>query len=167
VDVSVNLDATVLISAEGYEARSRELEALRTHERRALAERLAEARQDGHLADNPMLQGLLEEQQQLERRIITLEAQLAQAEIVAPANDGRAGIGSVVRVRAGDGGTFDYELVGPLESDAASGRVSIAAPVGQALLGQRAGNRVEVSAPRGPMTLEVVAVDPVTARRAA
>ena len=166
--MSVNLDATLLISAEGYEERSRELEALRTHERRRLAEGLAEARQHGDLADNPMLQALLEEQQQLERRIATLEAQLARAEIVAPANDGRAGIGSVVRVRAGDGATFDYELVGPLESDVARGRVSITAPMGQALLGRRAGNRVEVEAPRGPLPLEVVAVGrPATMRQAA
>lgn len=165
--MSVNPSATLQITAEGFEARSRELDALRTHERRRAAERLAEARQDGDLADNPALQNLLEEQEHLERRIATLEAQLAQAEVVAPADDGSAGIGSVVRVRAGDGATFDYELVGPLESDASSGRVSVTAPVGQALLGRRAGHRVEVRAPRGPLTFEVVSVGPAAAARQA
>jgi len=158
--MSARQDATVMmISQEGYDERCRELETLRTHERRRLAERLAEARQDGDLADNPALHELFEEHEQLERRIATLEAHLGAAEIVAPATDGRAGIGSVVRVRDhGHGGTFDYELVGPLESDPASGRVSISAPVGQALIGQRAGDRVEVSAPSGLLTLEVVEV---------
>ena len=98
-----------------------------------------------------------------------LEAQLAVAEIVAPATDGQAGIGSIVRVRDSEGATFEYELVGPLESDAGNGRVSIGAPVGQALLGTPAGARVEVATPRGPLTLEFVSVRPrpTAARQAA
>ena len=112
-----------------------------------------------------MLQDLLEEQAQLERRIALLEAQLAAAEIVSPARDGRAGIGSVVRVRDGHGATVEYELVGPLEADIDTGRVSIGAPVGQALLGRRAGARVDVTAPGGRHTLEVVAVRRVAGHR--
>ena len=71
----------------------------------------------------------------------------------------RAGIGSVVRVRdiaAGD--VFDYELVGTLEGDPANGRVSIAAPVGRALIGQSRGARVEVTTPRGTLALDVIRV---------
>jgi transcription elongation factor GreA len=166
--MSANSRVTMMITAEGYDARCRELEALRTQERRRLAERLAEARQDGDLADNPALHELFEEHELLERRITTLEAHLGGAEIVAPATDGRAGIGSIVRVREGrEGATFDYELVGPLESDAANGRVSITAPVGQALIGQRAGDRVVVSAPSGLRTLEVVDVGPGAGTRRA
>ena len=149
---------TLLISAEGYEQRCRELDALRNEGRRELGERMRDARRDGDLGDNPALYDLLEEQEQLERRIALLDAQLAAAEIVAPAADGRAGIGSVVHVRDSDGETFECELVGPLESDVVIGRISIGAPVGRALLGQRAGARVEVTAPRGPVTLEVVSV---------
>jgi transcription elongation factor GreA len=160
-------DETVLISAEGYEARSRELESLRTKARRELAERLREARQDGDLDDNPLLQDLLEEHAQLERRIALLEERLALAEIVPPATDGRAGIGSVVRVRDADGATFELELVGALEADAVNGRVSIAAPVGQALVGQRAGASVEPVTPRGPLGLKVLAVRPRQAPRRA
>jgi transcription elongation factor GreA len=163
VSAPTNANETLLISADGYEQRCRELDALRSEARRELGERLREARQDGDLADNLALQDLFEEQAQLERRIALLEAQLAVAEIVAPVADGRAGIGSVVRVRDGDGSTFEYELVGPLESDVSNGCVSIGAPVGQALAGQRAGARVEVTTPRGPLTLEVVSVRPRSA----
>jgi transcription elongation factor GreA len=158
MSVTTGVDETLLISAEGYEERCRALDALRNEARRQLGERLREARQDGDLADNPALQELLEEQALLERRIALLEAQLAATEIVAPAADGRAGIGSVVRVRDGDGETFELVLVGPLESDVSNGRVSIATPVGQALVGQRVGARVEASTPRGPRALEVVSV---------
>jgi transcription elongation factor GreA len=166
-DVSANPDSTVLVSADGYESRCSELEELRTVERRRLAEWLAEARQDGDLSDNPALQDLLEEREHLERRISALEAQLAAAEIATPANDGRASIGSVVRVRDSDGATFDYELVGPLESDPSTGRVSIAAPIGQALVGQQAGSRVEVKAPRGPLSLEILAIGDASSTRQA
>jgi transcription elongation factor GreA len=160
VSVPTNVDETLLISADGYEQRCRELDALRNEARRELSERLREARLDGDLADNPALQELLEAQAQLERRIALLKAQLAVAEIVAFVADGRAGIGSVVRVRDGDGATFEYELVGPLESDVGNGRVSTGAPVGQALFGQRVGARVDVTTPRGPLTLKVVSVRP-------
>ena len=156
----MNAEEALLISADGYAHRHRELDRLRDEARRELSDRLREARDDGDLDDNLALQDLLEEQAQLERRIALLEAQLAAAEIVSPARDGRAGIGSVVRVRDGDGATVEYELVGPLEANIDSGRVSIAAPVGQALLGRRAGARVDVTAPGGRHTLELVAVRP-------
>jgi transcription elongation factor GreA len=163
----VSVDARVLISADGYEERCRELEILRTEARRDLAMRMRDARQDGDVDDNPMLQELIDEQHRLERRIASLEGQLAMAEITAPALDGRAGIGSVVRVRDGHGVTADYELVGPLESDAGKGRVSIAAPVGRALVDQPAGARVEVQTPRGRHTLEVISVRPSAVEREA
>jgi transcription elongation factor GreA len=159
VSVLTDVDETPLISAEGYEQLCRELDALRSEARRGLRERLREARQDGDLADNPALQSLLEEQALLERRIALLEAQLAAAEIVAPVDDGRVGIGSMVRIRDGEGATFELELVGTLESDVSKGRVSIATPVGKALVGQRAGARVEARTPRGPLALEIVSVD--------
>jgi transcription elongation factor GreA len=154
----VSMDETLLISADGYEQRRHELDLLRTQARQELAEGLRAARQDGHLADNPMLQDLLEEQAQLERRIALLEARLAAAEIVEPAADGRVGIGSLVRVRDGGGATFEVELVGPLESDAGNGRVSVNAPVGRALAGERPGARIEAETPRGPLALEVLSV---------
>jgi len=155
-----NAHETLLISPDGYEERFRELHALRNEARCELGQRLREARQDGDLADNPALQDLLEEQAQLERRIALLEAQLDVAEIVPPASDGRAGMGTVVLVRDGDGSPSEYELVGPLESDILRGRISISAPVGQALVGKRAGMRVEVATPSGPLAFEVLSVRP-------
>lgn len=160
MSMPTNGDECVLITAEGFEQRCRELDMLRDGVRAELAERLRDARQDGNLDDNPALQELLEEQAQLERRIALLEIQLAAAEIAAPAADGRAGIGSIVRVRDTTGAMFDYELVGPLEADAGNGRVSIVAPVGQALLGQRGRAHVDVATPRGPLALEIVSVRP-------
>jgi transcription elongation factor GreA len=159
----VNVDTTVLISAAGYERLSRELETLRTDARRTLSERLREAREDGHLDDNPVLGDLLEEQAQLEQRISLLQARVLSAEIVERSEDGRAGIGTLVRVRdLAARSAHEYELVGPLESDLDMGRVSVEAPVGRALVGRRAGDRCRVDTPRGPLELEVLDVRPAT-----
>ena len=155
-------DTTVLISAAGYERLCSELDTLRTEARQTLTERLREAREDGDLEDNPVLGDLLEEQAQLERRIALLEARVRAAEIVEPDADGRAGIGTLVRIRdLAAGSEHEYELVGSLESDVGSGRVSVEAPVGRALAGRLPGDRLEVEVPRGMLELEVLAVRPI------
>jgi transcription elongation factor GreA len=67
------------------------------------------------------------------------------------------------------GEVAEYELVGAVEADVGNGRVSLAAPVGRALVGRRKGDVVEVETPRGTIALEVldVRVDPTVARKAA
>jgi transcription elongation factor GreA len=161
VSVSANGEERVLITAQGYEQLGRDLDRLRNEERQRLVRLLREARADGNLSDNPALVDLLDEQAQLERRVATLEAQLAGAQVAPPPRDGHAAVGSVVRVRdLGRDAVVDYELVGPLEGDPINGRVSIAAPIGRALVGTRRGAEVEVATPRGIVALEVTDVRP-------
>jgi transcription elongation factor GreA len=155
------VDDGLLITAGGYEDLRAELETLRGHIGPELSERLRDARQDGHLADNPPLFDLLEEQAQLDQRIALLEARLAAAQIAAPATDGRAGIGSRVRVRDLEvGNIVEYELVGAIEPQVGDGRVSVATPVGRALVGQRVGAKLNVATPGGTFPLEVLGVRP-------
>jgi transcription elongation factor GreA len=143
----------------GGDQAAAELERLRTNGRVEMSERLREAREDGDLANNPALYELLEEQVQLERRIAILEGQLAAAEVVVPAADGAASIGSFVRVRDGQAGDLaEYELVGPIEADIANGRVSVEAPVGRALLGPGAGAVLDVKTPSGTLGLKILSV---------
>jgi transcription elongation factor GreA len=158
---TTSVDNGLLITATGYEDLRAELETLRGGIAPGLSERLREARQDGHLADNPPLFDLLQEQAQLDQRIALLEARLAVAQIAAPATDGRAGIGSRVRVRDLEAGNIvEYELVGAIEPNVGNGRVSVAAPVGKALVGQRVGARLDVATPGGTLPLEVLGVRP-------
>jgi transcription elongation factor GreA len=152
-------DEALFVTADGYERLRAELERLCTHGRVDMSERLREARDDGHLANNPALYDLLEEQVQLERRIAILEARLVAAEIVVPATDGAASIGSFVRVldrKTGD--IAEYELVGPVESDVGNGRLSVDAPVGRALVRRSVGAIVDVDTPSGPLGLKVLSV---------
>ena len=109
-------DQALLVTADGYEQLRSELERLRTNGRADMSERLREAREDGRLANNPALYELLEEHVRLERWIADLEGQLAAAEIMVPATDGAAGIGSLVRVRDRQtGDVAEHELVGSIE----------------------------------------------------
>jgi transcription elongation factor GreA len=163
------LDATnydVPVTAAGYAHLRHELETLREVRRPQLAEHFRQAREDSD-PDNPVLFDLFEEQAQLEARINALEAQVAAARVVAPTADGSAGIGSSVRVRHCDSGEIaEYELVGPIESDAGNGRVSVEAPVGRALLGGRRGETVLLDTPRGSEQLEILSVGLVGGRAA-
>jgi transcription elongation factor GreA len=152
-------DRALLVTPDGYEQLRSELETLSTTGRREMNERLWEARQDGHLVNNPALYDLLEEQARLERRITILGEQLAAAQISVPAGDGVAGIGSFVRVRdLQTGDAAEYELVGPIESNVGNGRISTSAPVGRALVDHGAGAVVEAETPRGTLVLEILSV---------
>jgi transcription elongation factor GreA len=151
----------MLVTAEGYDRLYAELETLRTEGRRALSERLREARADGHLDDNPGLLDALQEQARLERRIAILEARLASALVAEPNGDGSAGIGSSVRLRdLQTSELVEYELVGAIEADVGEGRLSVEAPVGRALIGAAAGETVAVPCPRGELRFQVMSVAP-------
>jgi transcription elongation factor GreA len=153
------LDDTLLVTAGGYKQLEQELVELTTDGRQRMSERMREARLDGDIADNPALLELLEEQLQLEMRIAALSERLTSAQVATARADGRAGVGSVVRVRHLDSGDIaEYELVGTIESGVGHRRISVGAPVGQALLGHRPGARVEVAAPCGQLTLELLSV---------
>jgi transcription elongation factor GreA len=157
-----------LMTPEGYDRLRGELIVLSTERRAELAEWLRAARYDGgDPSENGDLANALDEQDRLEHRISQLEAILAMARIVAPAEDGRAQIGTRLQVRRENGPVVHYELVGVSEADASEGRISIASPVGRALAGRAPGDVVDVETPRGVKRLEVVAVDRLAAPLAA
>ena len=148
MSVPTAVDDPHAMTREGCERRCDELRALRAA-RRDAAETLRDAREDGgDPADNAGLARAIQERDQLERRIHELEALVARARVVEPATDGAAGIGSRVRVRPASGTAVEFHLVGALETDGRSRRVSVASPVGRALLGRSVGDVVAVEARR-------------------
>ena len=72
--------------------------------------------------------------------------------------DSRGGSSHQGKNRDAKGDVFECQLVGPIEGDPTNGRVSIAAPIGAALIGRQRGARIEVATPRGSVTLEVLGV---------
>jgi transcription elongation factor GreA len=149
-----------VITREGYERLTTELEQLRTVRRQEVADALRETRADGgELGENPAIAEALDASAALERRIEELTAVLAACQIAEPPEPGVVDVGQHVALRLSPGSTAkSFQLVGALETDPGAGRISVESPVGRAIMGKRAGDRVEVETPRGNRTIEIVDV---------
>src|ERR1043166_6293924 len=156
-------DYEVGLTRVGYERLLEELATLTNTGRAEIRDRLRDAReQGGELADNLELIDALAAQEILERRIATLETSLAFALVVdEPPHDGTIGIGTRVQLLEIESGrTEEYDVVGSIEADPVQHRLSAESPVGRALLGRRAGDVLQVEAPRGRMRFRIVAARP-------
>lgn len=150
------------LTAQDYDALSRELEALRSRHRVELEQHLRDARASGSPADDDDVLNVLEEAAIAEARIARLEALMQSASVVdgRPDVDGGAGLGSTLRVAQPDGRMTEYVLVGRRHAGSGPREVSSASPVGMALLGTRAGDVVHVVLPNGRRrSFRVIAVE--------
>ncbi len=147
------------LTAEGAERLRAELAELTGVKRPQVIARIRAAKELGDLKENADYSSAREEQSFLEGRVQAIEAQLRAAVIaVVPAAGAGADLGSRVTVEVG-GATDTYTLVGTAEADPSSGRLSVASPVGRAMLGAVAGDAVAVKTPRGAVTYRVLSVD--------
>ncbi|MBC7227734.1 MAG: transcription elongation factor GreA [Thermoflexales bacterium] len=150
----------VLLTAEGIEELRRELDYLVNVRRPELARILRRAIQQGDLSENADYIAAKEEQAFLEGRIQQIETMLRNAVLIE--SNGSAGIvdlGSRVTVlEEGQEIPEVFRIVGPAEADPLNGKVSHESPLGQALLGRRAGDVVTVDAPAGPITFRILEV---------
>lgn len=150
------------ITAEGLARLQDELERLRTTGRDEIGERLRSALgAEANGADTPGYRDVCDDQALLEARIALLEERIASARLAEPGLvDGVVDLGERVRLRDLDTGEgLRFELVGPYEADPFADRVSIASPIGRALLGLQRGEVAVVDTPRGRRRLKVLAVD--------
>lgn len=150
------------ITREGYERLQAQLDELVTVRRAELARRLRDARDGGggRDADSDHAEAL-EEQARLEHQIAALRQTLALVKVIDPNADGTVGIGTYVRLRMPHGATMRYQLVGAPEADPGQCRISIGSPVGQAILGRRHGDVVDVQTPGGVMhRIEILEIEP-------
>lgn len=151
------------ITPAGMARLSEQLEHLRTTGRAEVADRLRRAFSIGaEAALSPEYQEVRDEQALLEWRIAELEQRLATARIAQANNDDDVvDLGELVQVRELDSGSFvEYEVVGPLEADPLAGRISVSSPLGQALLGSREGETVDVAAPGGRFKFRILGIGP-------
>lgn len=148
----------VHVSADGLEKLQAELHELVTIQRPEIISRVKAARELGDLSENADYEAARKEQSFAEGRIRTLEEMIRRAVIIeAQVGGDRVVLGSTVVVEA-FGETVEYTIVGPTEANPAAGRVSAASPLGQALMGARAGSDVVVHAPRGDATYRVLEI---------
>jgi transcription elongation factor GreA len=146
----VGAPPSAIITREGERVLRAELERLRRELKGGMAERLREARSFGAPADNDDYLQIQEEEIILAVRAARLDELLERARVVDGGSlDGRAAVGTVVEVKDLESGKVrEHELVGGHGAPRADA-VSAAAPIGEALIGQKAGAVVEVELPKG------------------
>ncbi len=152
----------IILTPSGKKKIEDELEQLRSVEMPALAVRIREARDLGDLSENFDYQDAKRQQGFIGGRIADLQAMLERAHIVLEADprSGIVGMGSKVHVRDTEyDDEFTYTLVGSYEADPVNDLISVASPVGSALMGKKIGESVTVATPGGKMTLEIMSIE--------
>jgi transcription elongation factor GreA len=125
-------------------------------QRGPIAERIKSAREFGDLSENAEYASARQEQERTEGRISELENILQNVEeIKKPKADGQVRLGSSVELKA-DGKTKKFQVVGTVEADPLEGKISDESPIGQALLGKKLGEKVEIKTPAETCTYKVV-----------
>lgn len=152
----------IYLTRQRFEELQTELRQLRSHGRREIAQKIADARSHGDLSENADYDAALQAQEMLEMRIARLEQILARARIIDPKelpNDGKVYILSTVRLRnCKTGSLVEYTLVSPEEADFTRNLLSVTSPLGKALLGKQSGERIRIRVPAGDMEYEIVEV---------
>lgn len=149
------------MTAAGYARLEKELKNLKTVERPAVIEAIAEAREHGDLKENAEYHAAKEKQSFIEGRLAELEAVVGRADVI----DVAAMTGDTIKfgatVTLADEDTDEeitYQIVGDYEADITRGLISTSAPIGRALIGKKAGSSVEVATPKGARFYEVLKV---------
>ena len=150
------------MTLRGAEALRAELKRLKSEVRPAIIKAIAEARGHGDLSENAEYHAAREQQGFIEGRIKEIEHKLASAEVIDPArlpNNGKVVFGASVELEdQADGARVTYQVVGEDEADIRAGRISVTSPIARALVGKSEGEVVDVAAPGGTRSYEIVAV---------
>ena len=152
----------VPLTVHGAALLKSELQRLKTVDRPAIIQAIAEARSHGDLSENAEYAAAKERQSFIEGRIGEVEGKLANAQVIDPKlidADGRCVFGATVGLEDGaSGDPVTYQIVGEDEADIKQGKISITSPIGRALIGKYPGDAVEVQTPGGLRAFEIVDV---------
>ena len=149
------------MTKRGAELLRTELHRLKTVERPATTQAIAEARGHGDLSENAEYEAARDRQGLIEARIRDIETKLANAQIIDPKllqTEGRCVFGATVEVQDASGESATWQIVGEDEADIKEGRISVSSPIARALIGKEAGESVEVQTPGGLKRYEIIDV---------
>jgi transcription elongation factor GreA len=151
----------VPMTAAGHAKLEAELKNLKSVERPAVIEAIAEARAHGDLSENAEYHAARERQSFIEGRIQELEAVLSLAQVIDVATLSGSTVKFGAKVTIVDEDTDEertVQIVGEYESDADNGKISLTSPIARALIGKSQGDSVEVTTPKGKVSYEILKV---------
>ena len=150
------------MTRRGAEKLRAELQRLKTVERHAVIQAIAEARAQGDLSENAEYEAAKDRQGFIEGRIAEVEGKLSSAQVIDPAEldaGGRVVFGATVELCDEDSGDeVSYQIVGDDEADLKQGMISVSSPIARALIGKEEGDLVKVIAPAGTRSYSIVKV---------
>ena len=150
-----------ILTYEGLKKLEDELQDLKVNQRREIAQKIKEAREQGDLSENAEYDAAKDEQRDIEARIEQIEKILKNAEIVLDEEIDldKISIGCLVRVLDVEyDEEEEYKLVGSSEASSLQNKISNESPFGQALIGAKVGDIVEVEAPAGVIKYKVLSI---------
>ena len=148
------------LTRAGHTALNEELKKLKSVERPAVIRAIAEAREHGDLSENAEYHAAREKQSFIEGRVKELEGILSLADVIDPASlSGSIKFGATVTIVDEDTDEEKtYQIVGEPEADIENGKLNIKSPIARALIGKDEGDSVEVRAPGGEKSYEVLKI---------
>ena len=148
----------IQLTSQGLEALKHELNDLVEVKRPKIVERLAHARTQGDLAENSDYQNAKDELEFLDGRIDEIKSVVNSAVVVSSNGNGNiVGVGNKVTLKV-NSSEHMFEIVGEWEADPGKKKISHTSPLGQALLGKKVGDEVEVEAPAGKITYQILSI---------
>lgn len=144
------------LTRAGVDELQTELDAL-IAKRAEIADAIKTAREQGDLTENAEYQSARAEQERNEARIGELENIVQNVEIIRkPRGDSKVQMGSVVKLKGTGGKAKEFQVVGTVEANPLSGKISDESPIGQAMLGKKVGDAVEIKTPTETHTYKIV-----------
>lgn len=150
-----------MLTYSGLQKLEDELTFLKVTERKRIAEKIKEAREQGDLSENAEYDSAKDEQRDIEARIAEIEEILKHAEIVTQEDmeSGRVGIGSRVKLLDKEfNERVEYTIVGSTEANSRKGYISNESPIGSALMGAKRNQVITVNTPAGAVKYKVLSI---------
>ncbi len=146
-----------ILTEKGYQKLVEELEHLKKEALPEVAQRIAEAKELGDLSENAEYQDAKDQQGLIAKRILEIEEILRNAKVLSTkeVDKEKVEVGNKVIIES-DGKQFEYEIVGMNEADPAQGKISNESPLGQALLGKKKGDEIELNLPKGKVLYKII-----------
>ena len=148
----------ILLTVEGYLKLEEELNDLKENQRPEVIQKLKEARALGDLSENAEYDAAKNEQARVEGKIKELEYKLEHSEVMG-GNKNVVSIGSTVKVLYVDDNEEEtYKIVGSLEADPFENKISNESPIGQAIIGKKKNDVIDVSSPTGSYQVKIIEI---------